>query len=410
MGTMETEHEDADTAVASAGQVPPARRGSRDERRESTLRALAAGQDARCAYCGEPLPPLPPRGGRPTPYCPPDPERYGNWGAKTISCAMLDEQREIWTRVYGPDQPMTHLDVHALDERLAALRCVLDPAREEVTALHEHVTRELDAALSARAAAETDRDHATEQARAAAAEREEAVAAAERAREAAEAARTEQAAAEQRADDATAERDRARTGQASAERTAEQARTDRQDALGQAAAAQQRITELQDAVATERAAHAERHDRLRGEHDQARRQLHDELTADRERRLRDQSTEHAERLAAVQTAADERIGELTARLTEATRAYADNLAPLHERIQALSDELAAQRGAATTARERLAGLHGELSEILVPDAGDAAWEHARTVLARHAEQPPQEGARGTEGAADRDTGRQALKE
>ncbi|WP_243787694.1 hypothetical protein [Saccharopolyspora gloriosae] len=374
-----TEHEDADTAFGTTGQVPPARRGSRDERRESTLRALATGQDAHCAYCGEPLPPLPPRGGRPTPYCPPDPERYGNWGAKTISCAMLDEHREIWTRVYGADQPMTHLDVHALDERLAALRSVLDPTREEIAALQAHASSELATALTARGSAEAERDHAAEQARAALADRDRAAADAAEARTETDTARTEQSAAQQRAEQAAQDRDQALADKAAAERVAEQAQSDRQNALDQAAAAHQRITDLQNALAEQRSGALEQQDRLRREHDQASRQLHEQLTAVHEQRMREQETEHAERLAAAQAGADERIAELTDRLTAATRGYAESLGPLHEQLTTVREQLTGRTATATAAQRRFEELRDGLRHALdsQPRVEDA--DHGETL-------------------------------
>ncbi|WP_345031841.1 hypothetical protein [Kutzneria kofuensis] len=86
---------------------------------------MTAGMGAQCAYCGRPLPELSPRGGRPTPYCPADPERYGNWGAKVITCAMLTSSARSGCTLYGPDQPMTPLDLGALDGSLTTVLAAL---------------------------------------------------------------------------------------------------------------------------------------------------------------------------------------------------------------------------------------------------------------------------------------------
>ncbi|MBB5158281.1 hypothetical protein [Saccharopolyspora phatthalungensis] len=356
--------------TGSAELAPPPRRGSREERREDTLRALAAGEDARCAYCGEALPPLPPRGGRPTPYCPADPQRYGQWGAKTITCAMLDEHREIWVRTYGPDQPMTHLDVHTLDQRLTALSAVLDPVRHEVAALQSHTTGELATALEARDTAETARRQAVEAARAAEAAREEAIADAESARAEADTARAEKATAAEQASQAAAERDQANAERDQAQQEAEAARTDRQHALDRVSAAHERITELQSELASERAAALERLDQLRREEDQTRQTLRTTLTQECEQRLRDQSEEIAQQLRDTHTTADQRIAELTGQLTASTRSYAASLAPLHDELSALRGDLAAQTTAATAAHRQLGGLRDALAETLAATTGN----------------------------------------
>lgn len=356
--------ETSGTSTQDPRHVPPARRGSRDERREATVRALAGGEQAYCAYCGQRLPPLPPKGGRPSPYCPADPDRYGTWGAKTITCAMLDEHREIWVTVYGPDQPMTQLDVHTLDERLTALQAVLDPARTEIAALHAHATAELEAALAARQAAEEQRDHAVAAAEAATTERDDAIARAEQADAEAAAAREAQAAAEKQAGDALAERDQALASRDTAHREAEAARTDRQHALDQAAAAQQRIADLQDTVAGERATALEQLDRLRREEEQSRAELRTTLTEQWQQRLADQAEQFTRQLQQVQTTADQRITDLTEQLARSTEQYAGSLAPLHDQLASLRQEVAERSSAAATVADQLAELRGNLAQLI----------------------------------------------
>ncbi|NIJ12115.1 chromosome segregation ATPase [Saccharomonospora amisosensis] len=345
-------------------RIPPVRRGSRDERRDATVRALAAGDQAYCAYCGAPLPPLPPKGGRPSAYCPAGPDRYGSWGARTITCAMLDEHREIWITVYGADQPMTELDVHTLDERLTAAQAVLDPVRAEIAALHNHATGELAAALAARQAAEEQRDHAVANAEAAHTERDHATAEAEQAREQAAHAREQQSAAEKQASEALAERDHALAARDAAHREAEVARADRQRALDQAAAAQQRIAELQDNLAGERATALERLDQLRREEEQAKAELRTTLTEQWEQRLAAQAEQFTRRQHEVQTVADQRITDLTERLTRSTEHYAASLAPLHDQLAALRSEVAERSSAAATAADQLAELRHHLGQLL----------------------------------------------
>lgn len=328
------------------------------------MRALAAGKQAYCAYCGSPLPPLPPKGGRPTAYCPADADRYGTWGAKTITCAMLDEHREIWVTVYGADQPMTELDVHALDERLTAAQTVLDPVRAELTALHNHVTGELAAALSARRVAEEQRDGAVAAAEAARAERDHAAAEAERAREQAADARERQSAAEKQAGEALAERDQALAARDAANREAEAAHADRQRALDQAAAAQQRIAELQDTLAGERATALERLDQLRRDEEQARVELRTTLTEQWEQRLATQAEQLTRRQHEIQTVADQRITDLTEQLTRSTEHYAASLAPLQDQLATLRREVAERSSAAATAADQLAQLRHDLGRLI----------------------------------------------
>ncbi|SEG01872.1 hypothetical protein SAMN02982929_01276 [Saccharopolyspora kobensis] len=372
---MSAEVDGLEGAEITDGQgrvTAPARRGSREQRREVTLRALAAGEEAFCAYCGQVLPPLPPRGGRPTPYCPADPDRYGNWGAKTITCAMLDEHREIWVQVYGPDQPMTRFDVHTLDERLTVLHSALDPVRQEVAALQAHTAGELASALAAREAAESERQQAVQAARSAEVAREQAASSAELARSEAEEARKERAAAEEQARRAESERDRAFAERDEAQQAAESARSDRQRALAQLTDAQDRITELQRTLADERAVGLERLDQLRREEEQVRQELRAALTENGEQRLRAQAEEHALRLQNVQDAADRRIAKLTDQLAEAAHNYAGNLAPLHGQLDSLRSEAARCREAEAAARRELAELRNRIASALDSAGDDAA--------------------------------------
>ncbi len=380
-GVTDQDADAPETPAEDARLAPPARRGSREERREATLRALAAGEEARCAYCGQPLPPLPPKGGRPTPYCPADPERYGQWGAKTITCAMLDEHREIWVRVYGTDQPMTQLDVHTLDQRLAALLAVLDPVRAEVAALQTHTTGELASALTARENAEAERHQAVEAAQAAQARSDQAVADAETARAEAAGAREAQAAAEKQAHDATAERDQAVAERGAAHQDAETARTDRQHALDQLAEAHQRVAELQATLASERASALERVDQLRREDEQARHDLRTSLTEQWQQRLAAQAEEFTQRLREAQTAADQRVAELTDQLTHSTQNYADSLAPLHAELATLRGQLAEQTTTATAAQRQLDQLRDNLTHAVAESADDGSLRQRLRALA-----------------------------
>lgn len=339
-----------------AERVPPVRRGSRDERREATVRALAGGQDAFCAYCGRRLPPLPSKGGRPTPYCPADPDRYGQWGAKIISCAMLDEQREIWVRVYGPDQPMTQVDVQTLDSRVGALLGALDPVRDEVRALQSRIADETAAALAAKDAAERTRDEALEQARVTVTERAEALAQAEHARQQAERDRMELRVAQDLTAKAVREAESAVDAQRAAERDRDKAEADRQRALDQVAAAQDRITELQATLAGERATALERLDRLRRDEDQARQDLRAAITADYEQRQRARTSEFDEQIRTWRATADQRVAALTGQLTQATQTYADTLGPLHQQLGVLRGELAEQTATVTALRQQLDDL------------------------------------------------------
>ncbi|WP_406632307.1 hypothetical protein [Amycolatopsis sp. WGS_07] len=329
---------------------PPIRRGSREERREATVRALAAGDEAGCAYCGRPLPPIPRQGGRPTPYCPADPERYGKWGAKVVTCAMLDEQREIWVTVYGPDQPMTLLDTQALDEQLGSALSALDPLHAELSALRTHVTDQTAAAIAAREEAESARDEAVEQARAANAERAQAVNAAEEARAAEAEARQQSEADRKERDAALADAAAARKAQAAALAVRDEAENNRQRALEQAAAAHDRVTALQREISALRATAVEDLEQARRAAAEAQQELRTSLTAehesrmrDQERRLREQAAEADERVRGVQAAADQRVAESAAQLSEATKGYAETLAPLHAELGELRARVAAQQ-------------------------------------------------------------------
>lgn len=353
-----------------ARPVPPPRRDSRDERRELTLQAFTAGRDAFCAYCGSQLPPIPPRGGRPTPYCPADPERYGKWGAKVITCAMLDECREVWVSIYGADQPMTQADVHALDERAAVLLAALDPVREEVAALRARAAGETAAALAAKAAAEQAQAHAEATAREAAAKRAQALDEAEQARQRAEADHAQLRAAQELAAQAVEDRDQAVARRQAAEEEKDRAVADRERALDQLTRAQERITEIQDALAVERATALERLDRRRREEDQARQTLRTALTGEFDQRLRACTDEFEERARSLRASADQRVAALTGQLTQATQRYADTLGPLHEEVHRLRAELAGQTTLAASLHRQLDDLRAALDEPLGDTADD----------------------------------------
>ncbi|GLY66642.1 hypothetical protein [Amycolatopsis taiwanensis] len=353
-----------DEPVNEERAVPPPWRNGRDERREATLRAFSAGVDAYCAYCGHRLPPIPARGGRPSPYCAADPERYGRWGAKVITCAMLDECREIWVRTYGQNQPMTQFDVRVLDERAAGLLAALDPVREEIGALRTRLSEETAAALEAKAAAEQARATAEEQAREAEAERDRALADAEQARQQAERDLAERRAAQAEATQAGKDRDEAVARQKAAEGEKDRAVADRERALDQVTAAQERVAELQAVLVSERATAVERLDQLRREEDQARQDLRATLTQEYEGRLRARADEFDAQTRALRAAADERVAELGSQLTQATHTYAETLGPLHEQLSRLRQELAEKTADAMVLRRQLDGLRAELSQVL----------------------------------------------
>ncbi|MFI9379634.1 hypothetical protein [Kutzneria sp. NPDC052558] len=354
--------------------VPPVRRGDREERREATLRALTAGGGARCAYCGRELPEISPRGGRPTPYCPADPERYGNWGAKVITCAMLDEHREIWVHLYGPDQPMTAVDLGALDTGLAALVDALEPVQATVADLSARVTGEAADALAAKASAEercqqalADADRATAERDQALAERDRALAEAAEAREQAAADRSEREAADRRAAEALRERDQAVADQRAAERARDDAHTVRQQALDQVSQTQALVAELQSTLDTERAAALQHREQLRLDHAEATQQLRAALTLDADTRLRAQAADFDQRLHAVQSVAADRADSLTTQLADASRTYAESLAPLHDQIASLRTDLARAQSELLAATQRLDMFRATLRQALDAD-------------------------------------------
>lgn len=353
-----------DDDVSEEMAVPPTRRGSRDERRDETVRLLGSGQEARCAFCGTVLPPIPARGGRPTPYCPADPQRYGKWGAKVITCALLDECREIWVRIYGADQPMTPVDLRTLDERAATVLAAMDPLRDEVTALRARVTDEAAVALTAKADADRQRAEAETRAHTADADRARAVDEAEQSRAQARADQAERVAAQQVADQAVKDRDDALARQKAAEKDKDQATADRERVLTQLAAAHERIGEVQNSLASERASALEQLDQLRRDADLARHELRTALTAEFDERLRARTAEFEQHLTAVRTAADDRAADLTRQLTEATERYADTLRPLHDQLTTLRTHLTDQTTTSTALRGELDDLRAALKQAL----------------------------------------------
>jgi len=346
---------------------PPIRRGTRDERREATVRALTAGDEAGCAYCGRPLPPIPRQGGRPTPYCPADPGRYGQWGAKVVTCAMLDEQREIWVTVYGPDQPMTLLDTQALDSQLASALSALDPLHAELASLRTHVTDQTAAALAAREEAEAARDQALEQVRVANVERDRAQAAADESREAEAEARRQSEVDRKQRDEAVSNAAAARKAQEAALAVRDEAENNRQRALEQAASAHDRVSALQRELAGLRATAVEDLEQARRAADQARQELRTSLTVEHESRLREQeqrfreqAAEADERVRTVQHTADQRVAESAAQLSQATETYAGTLAPLHAEIGELRAQVSATKAELAAVRQENEALAAQV--------------------------------------------------
>lgn len=349
------------------------RRGTRDERREETLRALTAGPGARCAYCGRELPEISPRGGRPTPYCPADPERYGNWGAKVITCAMLDEQREIWVHLYGPDQPITPMDLGTLDGSLKTVLSALDPLRSAVGELSGRVTGEAADALAAKETAEQQRLDAQAETDRATAERDRALAEAAEAREQAANALTIKETAERLAAEALAARDQAVAEQRAAEQVRDEAVRTKQEALDKVAQSQDRVGELQNVLERERTEAAQQREQLRVDHLAAMQELQASLARRHDERIHAQADELRKQAQAATTAAEARIDDLTGQLARASQIYAESLAPLHEQIGALRQDVVRETSAAQAARQQWELLRADLGHGLEHDPDDATF-------------------------------------
>ena len=332
-----------------------------------TLRALTAGPGARCAYCGRELPEISPRGGRPTPYCPADPERYGNWGAKVITCAMLDEQREIWVHLYGPEQSITPMDLGTLDGSLATVLSALDPLREAVGELSTRVTGEASDALAAKDAAERQRQEAQQETDRAVAERDRALTEASEAREQAAQAQTERAAADQLAAEALTARDQALADRRAAEQVRDEAVRTKQEALDKVAQSQDRVDTLHQVLERERTESAQQRERLRVDHLAALQELQATLAHRHDERLHAQADELRRQAQAATTASETRIDDLTGQLARASQTYAESLAPLHEQIASLRQDLAREVAAVAEGQRRLAKLHADLRVGLAPD-------------------------------------------
>jgi hypothetical protein len=355
---------------------PPVRRGGRDERREATLRALTAGTGAQCAYCGRALPELSPRGGRPTPYCPADPERYGNWGAKVITCAMLDEQREIWVHLYGPDQPMTPMDLGALDGSLTTVLAALDPLRSVVGELSTRVTGEAADALAAKETAEEQRQEARAEADRATAERDRALAEASAARQEAADAIAAKEAAERAAAEALMARDQALAEQRAAEQVRDDAVRTKQEALDKVTQSQDRVADLQQVLERERRESAQQREQLRADHVQALQELQASLAQRQDERLQAQAAEFRQQAQAATKAAETRIDALTSQLATASQSYAESLAPLHQQLSDLRRDLDRATVATQAAQRGTADLRAALAQRLDEHTDEAALRQA----------------------------------
>ena len=346
--------------------IPPTRRGGRDERREATLRALTAGMGAQCAYCGRALPELSPRGGRPTPYCAAEPARYGNWGAKVITCAMLDEQREIWVHLYGP-QPITPMDLGALDGSLTTVLAALDPLRSVVGELSTRVTGEAADALAAKETADEQRAEARAEADRAIAERDHALAEASTARQETADALAAKEAAERAAVDALTARDQALSDQRAAEQVRDDAVRTKQEALDTVTRAQDRVADLQQVLERERQESAQQREQLRADHVTALQDLQVSLSQRQDERLQSQAAEFRQQAQAAATASDSRIDALTSQLATASQTYAASLAPLHEQIASLRQDLARETSAVQKAQQQWEQLRTDLRHALEQD-------------------------------------------
>lgn len=340
---------------------------------------------AQCAYCGRPLPELSPRGGRPTPYCPADPERYGNWGAKVITCAMLDEQREIWVHLYGPDQPMTPLDLGALDGSLTTVLAALDPLRSVVGELSDRVTGEAADALAAKEAAENQQSEARAEADRAMAERDRALAEAAEAREQAADALAVKDAAERLAAEALAARDQALADQRAAEQVRDEAVRTKQEALDKVAQSQDRVADLQQVLERERQESARQREQLRVDHLQAMQELQASLASRHDERIQAQADEFRKQAQAATAAAEARIDDLTGQLARASQTYAESLAPLHQQLSSLRQELDREAAAKQAAEQRVMDLRAARAHRLDQAGDDEALRQTLRDLLQTAE-------------------------
>lgn len=338
---------------------------------------------AHCAYCGRVLPELSPRGGRPTPYCAADPKRYGNWGAKVITCAMLDEQREIWVHLYGPDQSITPMDLGALDGSLTTVLAALDPLRSVVGELSSRITGEAADALAAKETAEDQQREARAETERAVAERDRALAEASEARQQTADAIAAREAAERVAADALTARDQALADQRAAEQVRDDAVRTKQEALDKVAQAQDRVADLQQVLERERQESAQQREQLRVDHLRALQDLQASLAQRHDERLQAQAAELRQQAQSATTAAEARIDALTTQLAAASQTYAQSLAPLHEQIAALRQELAGEKAKTQEARQRWDQLRADLRAEIAEEDEAGFRERVRLAVTDH---------------------------
>ncbi|QUQ64781.1 hypothetical protein [Kutzneria sp. CA-103260] len=298
---------------------------------------------------------------------------------------MLDEYREVWVQVYGPDQPMTRLDVTTLDERLTVVRTAVRPLLDEVAAVQAYLTQQTAAAITTSENATAARDEANRAMAEAVTTRDDALAKAEAAATASAADQVARAEADTRASEAATAAENALVAQRAAETVRDEAQRERQQALDQVTSAQRQVTDLQQALNSERVATVDNLARLRAERSAAEQALRITLTEDYEGRLAAQADAFAIKERSDRQNADARIDKLTNDLATATRTYADELGQLHTDKAALASDLARQAAAASEAKQRLHGLEADLAGVFerTADTGaDVMRQHIAQLLAK----------------------------
>ncbi|ONI79828.1 hypothetical protein ALI144C_24145 [Actinosynnema sp. ALI-1.44] len=277
---------------------------------------------------------------------------------------MLDEHREIWVQIYGPDQPMTQMDVGVLDDRLSHIKGAVTPLLAELTAIQGYVSSQVAAAVAERDDAQTARHQAEQHMAAANTERDQAQADARTARTAAEADRAERDEANARATTAETAATQAATAQQTAETARDDAQRERQQALQQVSDMQQRVTELQTTLQSERIATVDSLARLRAEHTEDAARLRSTLLADYEQKLAEQNQNHASVEDQIRRTAEARVDALTRQLAQAAQDYAQTLAPLHSEKATLAQRLAEHTTRAEQIQRRLDTLTTGLAELV----------------------------------------------